>query len=163
MLVAKDSLGGSLLLAVPEDRGQRSHQLVLDGPEAFQPEAQEDRIHGNQLLHHRAARLVPAGVVGVIGGQGTRRPQPLLFVSLGRLLHHGPEPVNQFVLVWQQGIADDAPPPAARRRAAGRTGSPPGRGPPAAGPGWRAVACASRASPPPRRRPPSTRDRSSWR
>ena len=52
--------------------------------------------------------LSHAGAVAVIGRQCAGRPQPLLFVSLGRLLHNGPEALSQFILVSQQGIPENA-------------------------------------------------------
>ena len=66
---------------------------------------------GEQPVRHerRHARPALTGLVAAgrfVGGQGTRRPETLLWVGL-RVAQHAPQPLDQRILVRCQGVPDD--------------------------------------------------------
>ena len=114
----------------------------LHRTERLAPLAQENRVFPHEVVDHESARLAPLLALRVVLRQRRRRPQPLRFLALFRRFHHRPQLVQQFVLVRGQGVTD--------HRHFVRVGVEQptvevidlARRPPAAGPGWRAVACA---------------------
>ena len=128
---------GAVLVA--ENRGQRSRELGVNGPQGLEPGAQVDGTDLDHCLGRLTADLCPARILGIVECQAARGREQARIARLGRF-EHRPNLRGQAGLVRLEGVTPNSSPRLRRPPAAAYGDTQPVPHPPEAGQDWRGAA-----------------------